>query len=186
MKTIKLGQNGPTVSAIGLGSLSMGRSGPFGASGDDDGIRTIHAALDRGVTLLDTADFYGSGDNEALVGRALAGHRRDGIVVSVKFGAMRDPAGKMLGLDSPGDMSIARHVVTQDHDQFRLELIRAFDDSAQLFVVDKPVVGVDVSEDGDSQTVEFPRPVVDRDRLLANNQPARFDQDSPKDHASKK
>lgn len=100
MKTKKLGQEGPTVSAIGLGSLSMGRSGPFGASGDDEGIRTIHAALDRGVTLLDTADFYGSGDNEALVGRALAGHRRDGIVVSVKFGAMRDPAGRMLGLDA--------------------------------------------------------------------------------------
>lgn len=100
MRTTKLGTNGPQVSAIGLGSLSMGRSGPFGASTDDEAIRTIHAALDRGVTLIDTGDFYGSGDNEMLVGRALAGRRRDGVVVSVKFGAMRDPAGRMLGIDA--------------------------------------------------------------------------------------
>jgi aryl-alcohol dehydrogenase-like predicted oxidoreductase len=55
--------------------------------------------MDRGVTLIDTADFYGWGDNEMLVGRALAGHRRDGVVVSVKFGAMRGPDGRPLGLD---------------------------------------------------------------------------------------
>ena len=100
MKTTTLGAQGPQVSAIGLGSLSMGRSGPFGASQDDDGVRTLHAALERGVTLIDSADFYGSGDSEMLVGRALAGRRRDALVVSVKFGVLRDPAGRMLGLDA--------------------------------------------------------------------------------------
>ncbi|MBX3220638.1 MAG: aldo/keto reductase [Labilithrix sp.] len=98
MKTTKLGAQGPKVSAIGLGSLSMGRSGPFGASQDDEAIRTIHEAMDRGVTLIDTADFYGNGESELLVGRAIAG-RRDKVVVSVKFGAMRGPNGQMLGLD---------------------------------------------------------------------------------------
>lgn len=100
MKTTKLGAHGPLVSAIGLGSLSMGKSGPFGASQDDEAIRAIHEALDRGVTLIDTGDFYGSGDSEMLVGRALAGGRRDRVVVSVKFGAMRGPGGQMLGLDA--------------------------------------------------------------------------------------
>ena len=100
MLTTKLGTHGPDVSAIGLGCLSMGKSGPFGASDDDEAIRTIHAAIERGVTLIDTADFYGSGDNELLVGRALAGGRRSQVVVSVKFGVMRDPSGKMLGLDA--------------------------------------------------------------------------------------
>jgi aryl-alcohol dehydrogenase-like predicted oxidoreductase len=100
MKTTKLGAHGPQVSAIGLGSLSMGKSGPFGASQDDEAIRAIHEALDRGATLIDTGDFYGSGDSEMLVGRALAGGRRDKVVVSVKFGAMRGPGGQMLGLDA--------------------------------------------------------------------------------------
>jgi aryl-alcohol dehydrogenase-like predicted oxidoreductase len=100
MKMTKLGTHGPHVSAIGLGSLSLGKSGPFGASQDDEGIRTIHEAIDRGVTLIDTGDFYGSGDNELLVGRALAGARRDKVVVSVKFGALRGPGGQMLGIDA--------------------------------------------------------------------------------------
>lgn len=98
MKTIKLGVHGPHVSAIGLGSLSMGRSGPFGASQDDEAIRTIHEAIDRGVTLIDTGDFYGNGESEMLVGRAIAG-RRDKVVVSVKLGVLRGPNGQMLGLD---------------------------------------------------------------------------------------
>jgi aryl-alcohol dehydrogenase-like predicted oxidoreductase len=100
MKTTQLGTRGPQVSAIGLGSLSMGKSGPFGASRDDEAIRTIVEAIARGVSLIDTGDFYGSGDNEMLVGRAISGRRRDDVVVSVKFGAMRDPAGRMLGLDA--------------------------------------------------------------------------------------
>jgi aryl-alcohol dehydrogenase-like predicted oxidoreductase len=101
MKTTKLGQQGPLVSAIGLGCMSMGKSGPYGAgANDDEGIRTIHEAIDRGVTLLDTGDFYGMGYNEMLVGRALAGGRRDKVVVSVKFGAMRDPGGQFVGIDT--------------------------------------------------------------------------------------
>ncbi|MEI9951672.1 MAG: aldo/keto reductase [Pseudomonadota bacterium] len=100
MKTTHLGAQGPQVSAIGLGSLSMGKSGPFGASQDEEGIRTIQEAIDRGVTLIDTGDFYGWGANEMLVGRALAGRRRSEVIVSVKFGAMRDPGGRMLGLDA--------------------------------------------------------------------------------------
>jgi aryl-alcohol dehydrogenase-like predicted oxidoreductase len=100
MKTTKLGKSGPTVSAIGLGCMSMGKSGFYGASTDDEGIRTIHEAIDRGVTLIDTGDFYGMGDNEMLVGRALAGGRRDKVQVSVKFGGMRDPAGQFIGIDT--------------------------------------------------------------------------------------
>jgi aryl-alcohol dehydrogenase-like predicted oxidoreductase len=100
MKTTKLGTQGPLVSAIGLGCMSMGKSGAYGAWGDDEGIRTIHEAIDRGVTLLDTGDFYGMGDSEMLVGRALAGGRRDKVVVSVKFGAMRGPGGQFFGVDA--------------------------------------------------------------------------------------
>jgi aryl-alcohol dehydrogenase-like predicted oxidoreductase len=100
MKTTKLGDHGPLVSAIGLGCMGLGKSGAYGASGDDESIRTIHEAIDRGVSLLDTGDFYGMGDNEMLVGRALAGGRRDKVVVSVKFGAMRDPDGQFIGLDT--------------------------------------------------------------------------------------
>ncbi|HET9933188.1 MAG TPA: aldo/keto reductase, partial [Polyangiaceae bacterium] len=96
MKTTKLGVHGPEVSAIGLGSLAMGSAGPFGASDDDDAIRTIHEALERGVTLMDTADFYANGQNELLLARAIAG-KRDKLVLSVKFGVMRGPNGQMLG-----------------------------------------------------------------------------------------
>ena len=100
MKTTKLGVQGPEVSAIGLGTLAMGNSGPFGVSSDDEAIRTIHAAIERGVTLIDTGDHYSSGENEMLVGRALAGGRRDGVVLSVKFGMMRAPGGQMMGIDA--------------------------------------------------------------------------------------
>lgn len=99
MKNTRLGTHGPIVSAVGLGSLAMGRSGPFGASHDDEGIRTIHAAIERGVTLLDTADFYGNGESEQLVARAIAG-RREKVLLSVKFGMMRGPNGQMLGIDA--------------------------------------------------------------------------------------
>ncbi len=99
MHNTRLGKHGPSVSAVGLGSLALGRSGPFGASQDDEGIRTIHAAIERGVTLLDTADFYGVGDSERLVARAIAG-RRDKVLLSVKFGVLCGPNGQMLGLDS--------------------------------------------------------------------------------------
>lgn len=81
---------------IGLGC--MGMSGMYGASDEDESIATIHAALDRGVTLLDTGDFYGQGHNEMLIGRALRG-RRDRAVLSVKFGALRSPDGAFIGVD---------------------------------------------------------------------------------------
>jgi aryl-alcohol dehydrogenase-like predicted oxidoreductase len=96
MKRRKLGRSGPEVSAIGLGC--MGMSDFYGPAGEDESIATIHAALDAGIDLLDTGDFYGMGHNEMLIGRALKG-RRDKAILSVKFGAQRDPAGAFLGFD---------------------------------------------------------------------------------------
>jgi aryl-alcohol dehydrogenase-like predicted oxidoreductase len=96
MELRKLGERGPAVSAIGLGC--MGMSDLYGPADDAESLATIRAALDAGVTLLDTADFYGCGHNEMLVGRAIAG-RRDSVFVQVKFGVLRDPAGGFTGLD---------------------------------------------------------------------------------------
>ena len=93
-----LGKQGPTVSAIGLGA--MGMSDLYGAADRAESIATIHAALDAGITLIDTGDFYGSGHNELLIREALAGRRRDDVVISVKFGAQRDPAGGWVGIDN--------------------------------------------------------------------------------------
>ena len=75
-------------------------SGIYGASDDSESIATIHRALDAGITLIDTADFYGSGHNELLLERALSGRRRENAVISVKFGALRDPAGVTIGNDA--------------------------------------------------------------------------------------
>ena len=77
----------------------MGMSGMYGAADENEGIATIHAALDAGVNLIDTGDFYGAGHNEMLIGRALSG-RRDGVLLSVKFGALRSPDGGWGGFDS--------------------------------------------------------------------------------------
>jgi aryl-alcohol dehydrogenase-like predicted oxidoreductase len=77
----------------------MGMSGMYGRADEDESIATIHAALDSGVTLLDTGDFYGMGHNEMLIGRAVKG-RRDAVLLSVKFGAMRGPDGSWIGFDS--------------------------------------------------------------------------------------
>jgi len=96
MQTRILGQNGPVVSAIGLGC--MGMSDFYGPADTGESIATIHAALDAGITLLDTGDFYGMGHNEMLLRDALA-HRRDRAFVAVKFGALRDPAGAFIGYD---------------------------------------------------------------------------------------
>ena len=98
METRTLGLTGPEVSAIGLGC--MGMSGMYGPADEAESIATIHAALEAGITLLDTGDFYGMGHNEMLIGRALKGRRREDAVVSVKFGALRDPAGGFIGFDS--------------------------------------------------------------------------------------
>jgi aryl-alcohol dehydrogenase-like predicted oxidoreductase len=98
MKTEKLGAAGPVVSALGLGC--MGMSDFYGPADRGESIATIHAALEAGITLLDTGDFYGMGHNEMLIGEALRGRRRDQAVVSVKFGALRDPAGAWSGYDA--------------------------------------------------------------------------------------
>jgi aryl-alcohol dehydrogenase-like predicted oxidoreductase len=87
--------NNPT--RLGLGC--MGMSGMYGATNDAEGIRTIHAAIDAGITLLDTGDFYGMGHNEMLIGRAIEG-RRDRVELSVKFGALRGPDNSWLGADT--------------------------------------------------------------------------------------
>ncbi|HVY30861.1 MAG TPA: aldo/keto reductase [Polyangiaceae bacterium] len=92
-----LGKTGPAVSRLALGC--MGMSGMYGASDEREGIATIQAALERGVNLLDTGDFYGMGHNELLIGKALAGRRQD-AVLSVKFGALRAPGGGWLGVDT--------------------------------------------------------------------------------------
>jgi aryl-alcohol dehydrogenase-like predicted oxidoreductase len=78
----------------------MGMSGIYGVAERDESIATIHAALDGGVNLLDTGDFYGMGHNEMLIGEALAGRNRDEVLISVKFGAQRGPDGSWLGYDA--------------------------------------------------------------------------------------
>jgi aryl-alcohol dehydrogenase-like predicted oxidoreductase len=98
MLTRTLGKNGPAVSALGLGC--MGMSDFYGPADRSESIATIHAALEAGVTLIDTGDFYGMGDNEMLIGEALKGSRRDRALLSVKFGALRDPTGGWTGYDA--------------------------------------------------------------------------------------
>ena len=98
MKTLRLGKSGPQVSALGLGC--MGMSGLYGAADDSESEATIKAALDAGITLIDTGDFYGMGHNEMLIARALRGVPRNRYVLSVKFGAQRSPDGHFIGYDA--------------------------------------------------------------------------------------
>jgi aryl-alcohol dehydrogenase-like predicted oxidoreductase len=93
-----LGTDGPRVSALGLGC--MGMSAAYGPADEGESVATIHAALDAGVTLLDTGDFYGMGHNEMLIRDALRGRDRDEVTISVKFGALRDPANGFGGNDA--------------------------------------------------------------------------------------
>ncbi len=93
----QLGLAGPRVSRMGLGL--MGMSGVYGEADRNESIATIHAALDAGINLLDTGDFYGMGHNELLLGEALRGRRRDDAIISVKFGGLRAPSGEFLGQD---------------------------------------------------------------------------------------
>jgi aryl-alcohol dehydrogenase-like predicted oxidoreductase len=97
METRRLGATGPTTAAIGLGC--MGMSSLYGPADEDEAVATIHAAIDVGVTLLDTGDYYGAGHNELLIARALRDRRREDVLISVKFGALRDPAGAWIGVD---------------------------------------------------------------------------------------
>lgn len=98
MMTRTLGSKGPRVSAIGLGC--MGMSDLYGPADEAESVATIRAALDAGVTLLDTGDFYGMGHNELLLREALKNRPRDRAILSVKFGVQRDPTGVILGLDA--------------------------------------------------------------------------------------
>lgn len=97
MLSRQLGTNGSTVSAIGLGC--MGMSDFYGPADREESIATIHAALDAGIMLLDTGDFYGMGHNELLLHEALSGRRREDVFVAVKFGALRSPDGHFIGFD---------------------------------------------------------------------------------------
>src|SRR6476620_10155142 len=98
METTTLGRGGPAVSRAGLGL--MGMSGIYGEADDQESLATIHAAVDAGITLLDTGDFYGMGHNELLLRDALRGVPRDSYQLSVKFGAQRGPDRGWIGYDA--------------------------------------------------------------------------------------
>lgn len=98
MKTRPLGRTGPISSTLGLGC--MGMSDFYGPADRGESIATIHAALDAGITLLDTGDFYGMGHNEMLIAEALKGRDRDKVILSVKYGALRDPGLGWNGFDA--------------------------------------------------------------------------------------
>ena len=98
LPTRTLGAGGPAVSAVGLGC--MGMSGAYGPADEAESIATIHAALDAGVTLLDTGDFYGMGHNELLIRDALRARERGEALISVKFGALRGPDNRFAGNDA--------------------------------------------------------------------------------------
>jgi aryl-alcohol dehydrogenase-like predicted oxidoreductase len=97
---VALGAAGPQVFPFALGCMGMGAGSMYGGGDETEGIATIHAALERGVNLIDTGDFYSMGKNELLVGKALAGGRRDKALLSVKFGGMRGPDGAFIGHDA--------------------------------------------------------------------------------------
>jgi aryl-alcohol dehydrogenase-like predicted oxidoreductase len=97
MQQYQLGKTGPTVSALGLGC--MGMSGMYGPAEREESLATLQAAVEAGVTLLDTGDFYGMGHNELLIGEALQSLDRDRLLLSVKFGGLRDPSGGWSGYD---------------------------------------------------------------------------------------
>jgi aryl-alcohol dehydrogenase-like predicted oxidoreductase len=96
MEKRSLGKDGPLVSPIGLGC--MGMSDFYGPADESESIATIHEALERGINLLNTGDFYGMGHNEMLIARAVA-DRRGKVFIAVKFGALRSPRGEFLGFD---------------------------------------------------------------------------------------
>jgi len=97
VKKVRLGLNGPEVSQVALGCMAM--SDMYGPSDESESIATIHAALDAGINMLDTGDFYGMGHNEMLIRRAIEGRRKD-VFLAVKFGAMRGPDGAFTGFDA--------------------------------------------------------------------------------------
>jgi aryl-alcohol dehydrogenase-like predicted oxidoreductase len=96
--TRNLGRTGPATSTLGLGTMGMS-DGVYGAADRRESIATVHAALDAGITLIDTGDFYGMGHNELLLGEALRGRDRDSYLLSVKFGGLRGPDMSWGGFD---------------------------------------------------------------------------------------
>src|ERR1700754_3358668 len=116
MQKRKLGNSGPEVSIVGLGA--MGMSGMYGPADRAESIATIHAALEAGITLLDTGDFYGMGHNEMLIAEPLSGRSRDNALISVKFGAMRDPKQGWSDYD-------ARPVAVKNFLSYSLQRLRA-------------------------------------------------------------
>jgi aryl-alcohol dehydrogenase-like predicted oxidoreductase len=98
MQTRTLGSTGPAVSALGLGAMGMS-SGAYGESDRGESIATVHAALEAGITLIDTGDFYAMGHNELLLAEALRGRNRDDYLLSVKFGQLRGPGNAFGGQD---------------------------------------------------------------------------------------
>lgn len=99
MQTRNLGKTGPVVSMIGLGAMGMSPDF-YGEADRPESIATVHAALEAGVTLIDTGDLYGSGHNEMLLAEALRGRPRESYELSVKFGGLRDPSGAFIGYDA--------------------------------------------------------------------------------------
>ena len=100
MQHRQLGSTGPRTAMLGLGAMGMSDFyGPADPADRAERLATIHAALEAGITLIDTGDFYGMGHNEMLIAEALRGGKREKAVLSVKFGALRDPAGNFTGFD---------------------------------------------------------------------------------------
>nr|WP_042181262.1 aldo/keto reductase [Kibdelosporangium sp. MJ126-NF4]CEL14918.1 Aldo-keto reductase [Kibdelosporangium sp. MJ126-NF4]CTQ96452.1 Aldo-keto reductase [Kibdelosporangium sp. MJ126-NF4] len=123
MRHRRLGKTGPEVSELGLGA--MGMSDLYGPADETESIATIHAAIDSGITLIDTGDFYGMGHNEMLIGRALRDRTRDDVVISVKFGAQRSPAGQWLGYDaSPNALKTALSYTLRRLDTDHIDIYR--------------------------------------------------------------
>lgn len=98
LSTVQLGKTGPAVSRIALGA--MGMSGMYGEADEATSIATVHAAIDSGANLIDTGDFYGMGHNELLIRRALADRKREDVLLSVKYGALRGPDNSFGGVDT--------------------------------------------------------------------------------------